>query len=163
MNLIKPEKLFFGGENDRTRRLIQPTVLHNINFEDGVMDNEIFGPILPVIAYEHIDEAIKEVQKREKPLALYIFSKKKASIKKIHEQISFGGGAINDTVMHFTNHRLPFGGVGSSGTGNYHGYAGFQCFSHFKSVLKKPFWFEPSVKYAPYSEMKLKLLKKLMG
>jgi aldehyde dehydrogenase (NAD+) len=92
-----------------------------------------------------------------------VFSKNKAAVSKIHQEISFGGGAVNDSVMHLTNHRLPFGGVGSSGIGNYHGYAGFQCFSHFKSILKKAFWFEPGIKYAPYSENKMKWMKKLMG
>jgi len=163
INLINPEKIFTGGIHDKEQRIIQPTVLHNISFEDTAMDDEIFGPILPVIAFENLDNAIEEVKIRPKPLALYVFSKSKRDIRKIHNEISFGGGAINETVMHLTNHRLAFGGTGSSGIGNYHGYFGFQAFSHFKSILKKPFWFEPPVKYAPYTKSKLKWLKRLMG
>ena len=163
LKLIDPEKVYHGGEHDRGRRLIQPTILSSIGFNDKVMEDEIFGPILPVIAYDDLNTVIKEVQNRERPLALYVFSKNKAAVTKIHREISFGGGAVNDSVMHLTNHRLPFGGVGSSGIGNYHGYAGFQCFSHYKSILKKPFWFEPKIKYAPYTDRKMKLMMKLMG
>jgi aldehyde dehydrogenase (NAD+) len=161
--LIVPEKIYFGGKHDRTRRLIQPTILNAIGFDDKVMEDEIFGPILPVIAYDDLNTVIKEVQNRERPLALYVFSKNKVDINRILQEISFGGGAINETVMHLTNHRLPFGGIGSSGIGNYHGYSGFQCFSHFKSMLKKSFLFEPGIKYSPYTEKKLKLMKKLLG
>jgi aldehyde dehydrogenase (NAD+) len=163
LSLVNPSKIAFGGEYDRDRRLIQPTILSPIGFNDKVMEDEIFGPILPIIAYDNLDSAIKDVQTREKPLALYVFGKNKKLINKILSSISFGGGAVNDTIMHLTNHALPFGGIGSSGIGNYHGYAGFQCFSHFKSILKKPFWFEPALKYAPYSNNKLKWMKKLMG
>lgn len=163
LSLINTEKVYIGGTYDKAKRLIHPTVLHNITFEDSVMDDEIFGPILPVIAYDNLDEALHEVKQRPKPLALYVFSSRKKSVKKIHKEVSFGGGAVNDTIMHLTNHNLSFGGTGSSGIGNYHGYAGFQAFSHFKSILKKPFWFEPKLKYAPYTKKKLKWLKRLMG
>ena len=163
INLIDKDKVFTGGIHNKEQRIIQPTVLHNISFEDTAMDDEIFGPILPVIAFENLGDAIQEVKIRPKPLALYVFSKSKRDIRKIHNEISFGGGAINETVMHLTNHRLAFGGTGSSGIGNYHGYFGFQAFSHFKSILKKPFWFEPPVKYAPYTKSKLKWMKRLMG
>ncbi|MCF6365027.1 MAG: aldehyde dehydrogenase family protein [Bacteroidales bacterium] len=162
LNLIDKKKVFIGGTFDREKRIIHPTVLHNITFEDNVMNDEIFGPVLPVISFEDLEKTIQEVQKRPKPLALYIFSKNKKIVKNIQDEISFGGGAVNETVMHLTNHRLPFGGTGSSGFGNYHGYAGFQTFSHFKSILKKPFWFEPPIKYAPYTKKKLKLMKRLM-
>ncbi len=162
LNLIDKEKVYHGGTSDRAKRLIYPTILHNVTFKDRVMDDEIFGPILPVIAYENLDEAIEKVKNRPKPLALYIFSKNKKNIRKIQSEISFGGGAVNDTVMHLTNHRLAFGGTGSSGIGNYHGYSGFETFSHFKSILKKPFWFEPPVKYAPYTEKKRKVLRFLI-
>lgn len=162
LNLIDEEKIYCGGTSDRKSRLIVPTVLHNVSFEDRIMDGEIFGPILPVIAFDSLDKTLEAVNVKPKPLALYIFSKNKKSIRKIQTEISFGGGAVNDTVMHLTNHRLPFGGTGSSGIGNYHGYAGFETFSHFKSILKKPFWFEPPVKYAPYSEKKRKILKFLI-
>ncbi len=162
LNLIDKEKIYAGGTYDREKRIIHPTVLHNVSFNDRVMDDEIFGPILPVIAYENLDEALEEIKNRPKPLALYVFSKNKNNIRKIHTETSFGGGAVNDTVMHLTNHRLPFGGTGSSGKGNYHGYTGFETFSHLKSILKKPFWYEPNMKYAPYSEKKRKILKFLI-
>jgi len=129
-----------------------------VNFDDEIMKGEIFGPLLPVISFENIEDAIEKVKKQSKPLALYVFSKNKTKIRKIHNELSFGG----ETVMHLTNHKLPFGGVGFSGQGNYHGYAGFQTFSHFKSILKKPFWFEPPLKYAPYSDTKMKWLKRLI-
>ncbi|NPA45164.1 MAG: aldehyde dehydrogenase [Chlorobi bacterium] len=162
LNLIEKDKIYFGGSADRAKRLIKPTILHNVSFVDEIMQDEIFGPLLPVISFENIEDAIEEVKKQSKPLALYVFSKNKRNIRKIHNELSFGGGAINDTVMHLTNHKLPFGGVGFSGQGNYHGYAGFQTFSHFKSILKKPFWFEPPLKYAPYSDKKIKWLKRLI-
>ena len=162
LNLTDKSKIFFGGNNNKAKRLIEPTILHNVSFDDEIMQDEIFGPILPVISFDKIDDAIEKVKKQSKPLALYIFSKNKKQIRKIHNELSFGGGAINDTVMHLTNHNLPFGGVGFSGQGNYHGFAGFQNFSHFKSILKKPFWFEPPLKYAPYSDTKMKWLKKLI-
>jgi len=162
LDLIDSDKIYVGGTFDKEKRIIHPTVLHNISFEDSAMDDEIFGPVLPVIAFDNIEKMISEVQKRPKPLALYVFSKNKKLIKKIHNEISFGGGAVNETVMHLTNHRLAFGGTGSSGIGNYHGLTGFQDFSHFKSILKKPFWFEPPVKYAPYTKKKLKWMKRLM-
>jgi len=162
LNLIDKEKIYFGGENDRAKRLIQPTVLHNVSFSDKIMQDEIFGPLLPVISFDNIEDAIEQVKKQSKPLALYIFSKNKKKIWQIHNELSFGGGAINETVMHLTNHTLPFGGVGFSGQGNYHGYAGFKTFSHFKSILKKTFWFEPPLKYAPYSNSKMKWLKRFI-
>jgi len=162
LNLINTEKIYYGGNSDRANRLIYPTILHNVTFDDTVMEGEIFGPILPVISYENLDEIIETVKQRLKPLALYIFSKNKKTVKKIQTEISFGGGAVNDTVMHLTNHRLAFGGTGSSGIGSYHGYTGFETFSHFKSILKKPYWFEPAMKYAPYSPKKRKILKMLM-
>jgi len=163
INLIDKKKIFIGGIYDKAKRLIQPTVLNNVSFESIAMEDEIFGPILPVISYDSLDAAIEEVKKLSKPLALYIFSKNKKYVRKIHNEISFGGGAVNDTVMHLTNHNLPFGGTGFSGQGNYHGYAGFKTFSNFKSVLKKPFWFELPIKYSPYSDKKLRILKWLMG
>jgi len=162
LNLIDKEKIYFGGESDRAKRLIEPTVLHNVGFDDEIMKTEIFGPLLPVISFENIEDAIEEVKKQSSPLALYVFAKNKKIIRKIHNELSFGGGAINDSVMHLTNHSLPFGGIGFSGQGNYHGYAGFQTFSHFKSILKKSFLFEPPLKYAPYSDSKMNWLRRLI-
>ena len=126
------------------------------------MQEEIFGPILPVISYNSIDEAIKKVHKLGKPLSCYIFTSNSSTSKKILKEISFGGGAINDAVMHITNSKLPFGGVGNSGIGSYHGEAGFKTFTHYKSILDKPTWLELPLKYSPYNETKFNWLKRLM-
>ncbi|MEW4283549.1 aldehyde dehydrogenase [Priestia koreensis] len=130
--------LAVGGQSDRDRLFIEPTVLDNISFEDAVMQDEIFGPILPVIVYDELSEVIDEVTKRPKPLALYIFSEDEDVQDEILHNISFGGGSINDTITHMTTHYLPFGGVGESGMGAYHGKASFDTFSHFKSILNRP-------------------------
>ncbi|MCM3006370.1 aldehyde dehydrogenase [Priestia koreensis] len=130
--------LAVGGQSDRDRLFIEPTVLDNISFEDAVMQDEIFGPILPMIVYDELSEVIDEVTKRPKPLALYIFSEDEEVQNEILHNISFGGGSINDTITHMTTHYLPFGGVGESGMGAYHGKASFNTFSHFKSILNRP-------------------------
>lgn len=160
-SLLNKEKVYCGAKVNREKKFIAPTVLHNVTFDDEVMKEEIFGPILPVIAFDNLDDVIKEVKNRPKPLSCYIYSKNKKTYRKIIGELSFGGGAINDSIMHFANGNLPFGGVGSSGMGSYHHKAGFKSFSHYKSVLNKSYWFEPRIKYYPYSKRKLKLLKYL--
>lgn len=162
-NLIATDKIYCGGYTNREERLIAPTVLHSIDFDDEVMKDEIFGPVLPVISFTNIDEAIKKVKQNSKPLACYVYSKNQENINKIINEVSFGGGAINDSMMHLSNHNLPFGGVGFSGIGNYHGKAGFNTFTHDKSILHKPFWGELPIKYTPYSSLKLKIIKKMLG
>ncbi|MCF6797271.1 aldehyde dehydrogenase [Priestia megaterium] len=129
--------IVFGGKTDRSRLFIEPTVLDNISWEDNVMQDEIFGPILPVIVYDEISEVIEAIVKRPKPLALYLFSEDEAVQNRILNSVSFGGGSINDTINHMTSHYLPFGGVGDSGMGAYHGKASFDTFSHAKSILKR--------------------------
>ncbi len=161
-NLIDPSKVLIGGGHDRNQRFIEPTVLHDIDFSHPVMNDEIFGPILPVIGFDDLDKMIVEVKNRPKPLACYVFTRSKTLRRKILHEVSFGGGAINDTIMHISNPRLPFGGVGHSGTGSYHGEAGFRTFSHYKSILQKPFRLEPNLKYPPYSEGKLNWIKRFM-
>lgn len=161
--LIDPTKIYFGGETNLQERYIAPTLLTRITFDDKVMEEEIFGPILPVISYFDLNDAIEKVKSRPKPLACYIFTNDKSIRNRLLKEISFGGGAINDAVMHISNSNLPFGGVGSSGTGSYHGEAGFIAFSHFKGILDKPFWLEPNLKYSPYSALKLSWIKKLIG
>ncbi|MBN2519523.1 MAG: aldehyde dehydrogenase [Bacteroidales bacterium] len=161
LNLIDKEKIYFGGDADENERFISPTILDNITFGHPVMEEEIFGPILPVIEFENLDEVINKIKTRPKPLALYVFSTKKCIQKKIINEISFGGGTINDTIMHLANSNLPFGGVGYSGIGSYHGKTGFISFSHFKSVLYKTNLFEPYFKYPPYSKFKLNLIKRI--
>ena len=157
--LIDDDKLFCGGKIHKENRFISPTILQEVSFKDEIMKDEIFGPILPVIGFSNLDEVIKAVKERPKPLACYIYSKSKKEINKLLKEISFGGGAINDSVVHFSNSKLPFGGVGLSGFGNYHGEAGFITFSHYKSILDKPFWFESSLKYPPYTRRKMKIFK----
>jgi len=161
-NLKKSGTIFFGGKSDKQQRYIQPTILTDIDFDSDVMQEEIFGPILPIIEYVEIDDAIKKVNKLPRPLSCYIFTNSSKVKNEILNKISFGGGAINDAVMHITNPNLPFGGVGHSGMGSYHGESGFKTFSHFKSILDKPTWLELPLKYAPYSKSKLTWLKLLM-
>ena len=160
--LINREKLIFGGETHREKRYISPTVLDHVTWEDAVMQEEIFGPILPILTYKNLDEAIQKVIEGEKPLSAYIFSNNAKEQTKILEKLSFGGGCINDTLMHISNHHLPFGGVGNSGLGNYHGKFGFDAFSHQKAILDKSIYLEPELKYPPYTDGKLKILKKLL-
>ncbi|WP_343634160.1 aldehyde dehydrogenase [Fluviicola sp.] len=162
-NLIDPDKVYSGGEIREGQRIIQPTLMHNVTFNDAIMQEEIFGPILPVITYDSLDEVIPEIKKREKPLSCYLFTTNSSIRDKLLHELSFGGGAINEAVMHISNSRLPFGGVGQSGTGSYHGEAGFRTFSHYKSILQKATWFETNLKYSPYSEGKLKWIRRLMG
>lgn len=161
--LIDSDKVFYGGQTDASKRLIAPTLMHNVNWDDAVMQEEIFGPILPVLAFDNLDNAIATVKAGEKPLACYVYGKNRENINRVLDELSFGGGAINDNMMHLTNNNLPFGGVGFSGTGNYHGKAGFACFSHQKSILDKPFWYESGLKYVPYSAVKKRVLRWLMG
>ncbi|WP_313114690.1 aldehyde dehydrogenase [Aequorivita sediminis] len=162
VKMLDPQKVFYGGETNRESRYIQPTVLQNVSFDDAVMQEEIFGPILPVITYETIEEAIAKVNSLPKPLSCYVFTKSNTIKKKILKEISFGGGAINETVMHITNENLPFGGVGFSGIGNYHGEAGFKAFTHYKSIMDKPTWFDPFIKYYPHTSFRLKLMRWIM-
>ena len=159
--MISREKIYHGGKSDRSQRYIEPTVLSDISFDDRVMETEIFGPILPVISYKQIADVIAEVKKRPKPLACYVYTKDKKIKHKILQELSFGGGAVNEAVMYISNSHLPFGGVGESGMGNYHGEAGFKTFSHYKSILEKGFLPEPDFKYAPYSNNKLSWIKKI--
>ncbi|WP_067149747.1 aldehyde dehydrogenase [Pseudotamlana agarivorans] len=163
VKLLNTDNIYFGGQTNSENRFISPSILHQVTFEDEVMQDEIFGPILPVIAFTNLDDAIKKVKERPKPLSCYIYSKNKKTINKILHEVSFGGGAINDSLMHLSNSHLPFGGVGLSGIGAYHGKTGFDTFTHQKSILQKPFWLEPNLKYAPYSDFKLKIIKWLMG
>jgi len=162
INLINDKKVVFGGEHDENKKYISPTLLDNVNWDDAIMQEEIFGPILPIIEFDDLDEIIKKVKQRDKPLALYIFSNCTKAIDKITKEISFGGGMINDTLAHLANANLPFGGVGYSGMGNYHGKFGFDAFSHQKAVLYKSNLIEPFIKYPPYTKTKLRILKWLL-
>ncbi len=161
-DLIEPGKVFTGGVSDREKLLIRPTVLSDCSFNDPVMQDEIFGPVLPVIAYENLNDTIDALKEKAKPLALYIFGKDRESRKQIIQELSFGGGMVNEVVMHFGNDKMAFGGIGESGMGTYHGKAGFDVFTHYKSVQFKPLWFEPFIKYAPYTGIKWKLVRLIL-
>ncbi|SRX55215.1 Aldehyde dehydrogenase [Aequorivita sp. CIP111184] len=160
--MLVPEKIYYGGETHKETRYIQPTIMQNVTMEDAVMQEEIFGPLLPVLTYETIEEAIATVNSLPKPLSCYLFTKSSSIKKKVLKEISFGGGAINETVMHISNSNLPFGGVGHSGIGNYHGEAGFKTFTHYKSVMDKPTWLDPSIRYYPHTPFRLKLMRWFM-
>ena len=160
--MIDREKVVFGGETNREKRYISPTVLDHVTWEDAVMQEEIFGPILPILTYKNLETAMQTVVEGEKPLSAYLFSNDAKEQELFTEKLSFGGGCINDTLMHLSNDRLPFGGVGNSGIGHYHGKFGFEAFSHQKAILKKSNYLEPELKYPPYSDAKLNILKKLL-
>ena len=159
--LLNQGEIVLGGETNLEERYIAPTIIEQVTWEDKVMAEEIFGPILPVLEYGNIPEAIATINSRPKPLALYLFSKDKQVQKQVLQQTSSGGVCINETISHIVSCELPFGGVGMSGMGSYHGKAGFDTFSHRKSVLRKPFWLDLKLKYPPYAG-KLKLLKLLL-
>ncbi|MEH2037374.1 aldehyde dehydrogenase [Nostoc sp.] len=162
VSFLKDGKVVIGGENQPSERYIAPTLIDNVSLEDSVMQEEIFGPILPIIEYTDITEAIALINSRPKPLALYLFSQDKNLQKRVLQETSSGGVCINDTVMQVGVSSLPFGGVGDSGIGNYHGKASFDTFSHKKSVLQNSFWLDLKWRYAPY-QGKLPLIKKLLG
>lgn len=162
IGLIDQKKIYFGGNYDDEKRYIEPTILHNIDWNDLIMQEEIFGPLLPVISFKNYNMALNAVLELEKPLAAYLFTNNTEEKENFTQRLSFGGGCINDVVMHLSNDNLPFGGVGNSGIGNYHGKFGFEAFSHQKSVLEKATWGEPDIKYPPYSEKKLSWIKKLL-
>jgi len=155
VHLIDPAKVYLGGTYNVAERFIEPTVLTNITWDDAVMADEIFGPLLPVLAYDSLAEVIAAVKARPKPLALYLFTADEAAQQQVLSEVSFGGGAINETILHLANGALPFGGVGDSGIGNYHGEAGFRSFSHYKSILKKPVSAAPDFRYSPQTDDKL--------
>ena len=162
IRFIDREKVYLGGNYDLQKKYIEPTVLHNINWDDKVMQDEIFGPILPVLTFKNFNEALLTISEKDKPLAAYLFTKNSEEKEQFKSKISFGGGCINDVVMHLSNDHLPFGGVGNSGIGNYHGKFGFETFSHQKSVMERVTWGEPDIKYPPYTEKKMKWIKKLL-
>ncbi len=162
VNLIKDSEIRIGGETNREERYIAPTVLDNVSLTDPVMQEEIFGPILPVIEYTNVQEAIDLINARPKPLALYLFSNNKSLQQQVLQETSSGGVCINDTLLHFGVSSLPFGGVGDSGIGKYHGKTSFDTFSHYRSVLHRSFLFNSKLFYPPYKE-KLSLLKRFFS
>ncbi len=160
-DLLKDGKIVVGGESQPGDRYIAPTVIEGISWDSPIMQEEIFGPILPVLEYSDLSEAIALVNSRPKPLALYFFSINKDNQRRVLRETSSGNVCINDTVVQFAVTSLPFGGVGNSGIGSYHGKASFNTFSHYKSVLNKGLWFDLSIRYAPYKN-KVNLIKKVI-
>ncbi|QHI35371.1 Aldehyde dehydrogenase [Kordia antarctica] len=156
--MLKDENVLHGGTTTKDDLYIAPTILDEPAFDSEAMKDEIFGPILPIQVYSTLEDISTIIAKYEKPLALYVFSKDKKFANRMIETHSFGGGAINDTVTHFLNHRMPFGGVGNSGIGSYHGKGSFNAFSHQKSITNKATWLDIPIRYAPYKG-KLKFLK----
>jgi len=159
--LTENTDIYYGGNYSKSDRYFEPTIVNNVKLEMPIMQQEIFGPILPIITYNEISEVIDIVNSMPKPLALYFFSKCKRNQKRIVENISAGGVTINDTVMHIASNKLPFGGVGNSGIGSYHGRFSFDTFSNKKPVVYKETWLDIPIRYAPYGN-KLKILKWLM-
>ena len=160
-NMIDENKVVFGGQTDIEDRYISPTLIDESTVDSLIMKDEIFGPLLPIISYENDAEINTIISKYEKPLSLYVFTEDKKFAQKIIKNYSFGGGCINDTVVHFSNKRLPFGGVGHSGIGAYHGSLSFDTFSHRKAIVKKANWLDLPMRYAPYKD-KLVSIQKLL-
>lgn len=159
--MIEKEKVIFGGDTNADKLYISPTLIEEPSLDSAVMKEEIFGPILPILIYETEADIHNVISKYEKPLAFYIFSENKLFAKKLIANYSFGGGCINDTVVHFSNKRLPFGGVGHSGIGAYHGKLSFDIFSHHKAIVKKANWLDLPMRYAPYKD-KLASIKRIL-
>ena len=157
--LIDPAKVVLGGEADAASCRIAPTVMDNVTREDAVMSEEIFGPILPVLTYSRFDEMLSELKGLDKPLALYLFSGNREHIRRVREELSYGGGCINDVVIHLATSSMGFGGVGESGMGSYHGRDGFEAFSHTKSIVDKKTWLDLPMRYQPF---KSRLYEKLL-
>ncbi|AXY25732.1 hypothetical protein CL176_06810 [Suicoccus acidiformans] len=157
-NLVEHNDVYFGGQSDDTERVIAPTVVLNPPLDEELMQEEIFGPILPVLTYQDLVEAVVYIQSKDKPLALYLFSRDEATKHDIVKYVAFGGGTINDTLIHFTNHNLPFGGVGASGMGQYHGKHSLETFSHPKGIMEKTDAFDIPLRYPPYTSLKERLV-----
>lgn len=159
LGLINGEKLVYGGQSEPESLRIAPTVLNNITWDDAVMGEEIFGPLLPILTFDTLDEALDTVESHPHPLALYFFSEDKAAQKKVLDTCRFGGGCINDTIIHLATSDMPFGGVGESGMGSYHGRVGFETFSHYRSIVDKKTWMDLPIRYQKYTGLKEKMLR----
>ena len=157
--LIDSSKVVFGGRCDAEACRIEPTVMDNVTEDDAVMGEEIFGPIMPILAYDDFDSLIDNIKTKDKPLALYLFTKDKKQIGRVTRELSYGGGCINDVIIHLATSEMGFGGVGESGMGSYHGKDGFDAFSHYKSVVDKKTWLDLPMRYQPY---KNKFYEKLL-
>ncbi len=157
--LISPEKVVTGGKSDESTLKIEPTIMDNVKWEDAVMQEEIFGPVLPVLTFEDISEVADKVNSMDSPLALYIFASDKKLINYVTSHIQYGGGCINDTIVHLATEEMGFGGVGASGMGAYHGKTGFDTFTHYKSMMDKKTFIDVPMRYQPYTKNNEKLIR----
>ena len=157
--LINPSKVVWGGKSDRGAQKIEHTVLDNATFGDAVMQEEIFGPLMPILTFDTLDEAIRNIQSMAHPLALYIFSNDRQAVRKVTSRCGFGGGCVNDTIIHLATCEMGFGGFGESGMGSYHGKDGFRTFSHEKSIVDKKTWLDLPMRYQPYKKIHSKLVR----
>ena len=158
LGLIDPAKVAYGGMSDETRLQIAPTVMTGVSFDDAVMHQEIFGPVLPVIDIDRAADAIDIVNRGQRPLAFYVFTGDKATARKLTTECAFGGGCVNDTIIHLATSEMGFGGMGESGMGAYHGKTGFDTFSHYKSIVDKKTWIDIDMRYRPYTKLGDKLI-----
>lgn len=159
IRLIDREKTILGGNWDDVSLKIQPTVMDGVTWDDPVMREEIFGPVLPILTFDSMDKAIQTINAHEKPLALYLFSRDKTVIRSVTERCAFGGGCVNDCVIHLATSQMGFGGVGESGMGAYHGKAGFDAFTHYKSIVDKKTWLDLPMRYQPYTGFFSRLIR----
>ncbi|MDD5944730.1 MAG: aldehyde dehydrogenase [Clostridia bacterium] len=157
--LIDPEKVVYGGSTDREHLRIEPTILDNVSWDDPVMQEEIFGPVIPVLTFRGIGEAVNRINSMPHPLALYIFSENRQTIGFVTGRCQFGGGCVNDTIIHLATSSMGFGGVGASGMGAYHGKVGFDTFSHKKSIVDKKTFLDLPMRYQPYKDINDKLIR----
>ena len=162
LSLINADKVVCGGNQEDASCRIEPTVMSHVSWDDAVMQEEIFGPILPVLTYDDLEQAIATVESRPRPLALYLFTENKAVVDRVLAKCRFGGGCINDCIIHLATSEMPFGGVGESGMGGYHGKFGFEEFSHYRSIVDKKTWMDLPVRYQPYTKATLQLLRRVI-
>ena len=161
-SLIDPDKVILGGRSDASLCKIEPTVMDGVTWDDAVMGEEIFGPILPVLTFDRIDEVIETVRSHDNPLALYIFAQDKSVVRLVTERCSYGGGCVNDVIIHLATSAMGFGGVGESGMGAYHGKAGFDTFTHYKSMVDKKTWLDLPMRYQPYAKLNTWLIRQFL-
>ena len=161
IEMLKHDKVIFGGKYDEQKLKIEPTIL-DCDFDSATMQEEIFGPLVPIVTFDNLNQAIDTINSRPKPLALYIFSSSKQNQNMVLNSCQFGGGCVNDTIMHIANSNLGFGGVGESGIGSYHGKAGFDTFTHYKSIIDKKTWIDMPMRYQPYNKFKTFFIRKFL-
>lgn len=159
LGLIDEKKVVHGGDSDRSTLRIEPTVMDNVAFSDAVMQEEIFGPVMPILTFDSLDEAIRRINSMPHPLALYLFTSDKKAVRKVTARCGFGGGCINDTIIHLATSEMGFGGFGESGMGAYHGKTGFDTFTHYKSIVDKKTWIDLPMRYQPYRKRNEKMVR----